>query len=422
MLAAVSAASAMPSFAAAAGHETNGSDTMTAAFSPQGLAKLDAAMLRHTDSGSVPGLVALVARGDQVHPIVLGRMSIAGQPMRRDAIFRIASLTKPVTATAAMILVEDGVLGLDDPVDLFLPELANRKVLKRIDGPLNETVQANRPITLRDLLTMRFGLGAIMVWPPQYPIQLAQDAAGVAPSFQMFSGTPDELVRAIGSLPLAHQPGEGWLYQTGMDVAGVLVARASGKSFGAFCKERIFEPLGMKDTGFYVSPEKLDRLPEIYRGDGNGGLTAAGDLGGGDGSHPPNAELGGGNLVSTADDYLAFCRMLLAKGAYSGGRILSAASVAEMTRDQLTAKQRDSAPMFLGGHSTWGLGMAVSIRRDNPWNVPGRFGWDGGYGTSGYTDPQNGVIGILMTQRLMDSPEPPTHFDDFWNGVYAALA
>lgn len=395
---------------------------MTAGFSPERLARLDAAMAHHVDSGSVPGLVALVARGDQVHPIVFGKMSIGGEPMRRDAIFRIASLTKPVTATAAMILVEEGVLGLDDPVDPFLPELANRNVLKRIDGPLDETVPANRPVTLRDLLTMRFGLGAIMVWPPRYPIQMAQDAAGIAPGFRMFSGTPDELARAVGSLPLAHQPGEGWLYQTGMDVAGVLVARASGKSFGVFCKQRIFDPLGMKDTGFFVPADKLDRLPEIYRGDGTGGLAAAGDLGGGDGSHPPKAELGGGNLVSTADDYLAFCRMLLAKGAHPAGRILSEASVAEMTRDQLSAEQRRSASMFFGDHSTWGLGMAVSIRREDIWNVPGRFGWDGGYGTSGYADPENGLIGILMTQRLMDSPEPPKHFDDFWNGVYAALA
>ncbi|MDP3895198.1 MAG: serine hydrolase domain-containing protein [Mesorhizobium sp.] len=395
---------------------------MTRGFSDTGLVQLRQAMHAHVDSGNVPGLVALVARGDEVHEITAGRMALGGPPMRRDAIFRLASMTKPITATAAMILVDEGILGLDDPVDRHLPELANREVLKSVDAPLTETAPATRPITLRDLLTMRFGLGAIMIWPPRYPIQHAQAAAGIAPGWTMFDGPQDELIRAVASLPLAHQPGEGWLYHTGMDVAGVLVARAAGTSFGAFCKERIFDPLGMQDTGFYVPPSKTERLPRIYRGDGKGGLTIAGDLGGGDGSRPPGAELGGGNIVSTADDYLAFCRMLLGSGTYRGIRILSPESVAEMTRDQLTPAQRDSAPLFFGGHSSWGLGMAVSIRRDNVWNVPGRFGWDGGYGTSAYSDPEHGLIGILLTQRLMESPEPPGHFTDFWTGAYAALA
>lgn len=395
---------------------------MKKGFSDNGLVRLRHAMRAHVDSGNVPGLVALVARGDEVHAFVEGSMAMEGAPMRRDAIFRIASLTKPITATAAMILVEEGVLGLDDPVDRHLPELADRRVLKSVDALLTETMSANRAITLRDLLTMRFGLGAIMAWPPQHPIQHAQAAAGIAPSWTMFDGTQDQFMRAVGSLPLAHQPGEGWLYHTGMDVAGVLVARAAGKNFGAFCKERIFDPLGMKDTGFYVPPAKIERLPQIYRGDGNGGLTIADGLGGGDGSRPPKVELGGGNVVSTADDLLAFCRMLLGKDTHRGMRILSPGSVAEMTRDQLTPVQREGAPMFFGGHSSWGLGMAVSIRRDNVWNVPGRFGWDGGYGTSAYSDPETRLIGILLTQRLMESPEAPSHFTDFWTGAYAALA
>lgn len=392
-------------------------------FTDDGLAAWRARIEAAVAAGNVPGAVGLLARGDDVQVVAAGRMSIGGAPMRRDALFRIASLTKPVTATAAMILVDGGKLKLDAPVDPFLPELARRRVLKAIDGPLDETVRARRAITLRDLLTLRFGLGAIMVWPPKHPIQAAQAEQGVSPGFTMFSGTSDEMMQAVGSLPLVHQPGEGWLYHTGMDVAAVLVERVADKSFGEFCRERIFEPLGMADTGFVVAPDKRDRLPDIYRSDGKGGLvSAAGELGGGDPTVTPKSELGGGNLVSTADDYLAFCRMLLAKGAFAGGRILSEASVADMTRDQLTAEQRNSAPMFFGDHSSWGLGMAVSTKRTNPWNVPGRFGWDGGYGTSAYVDPETGLIGIMMTQRMMDSPEPPVHWVDFWRSAYDALA
>lgn len=381
-------------------------------------------MAGHVERGALPGLVWAVCRGGETHVEAVGSLALDGAaPMRRDSIFRIASLTKPVTATAAMILVEESRLRLDDPVDEWLPELADRKVLKAIDGPLADTVPATRPITLRDLLTMRFGVGAIMVYPFRYPLQHAMQEAGLAPSADLFRGPPDDYMKRIGSLPLAHQPGEGWLYHTGLEVAGVLVARAAGQPLSTFMQERIFGPLGMKDTGFHVPTEKVDRLATAYSRDfQTGKLGVYDEAESGLFAKPPAFESGGGGLVSTADDYLAFQKMLLGKGRLGGKRILSRASVELMTTDQLTDEQKASAPMFFNGNSGWGFGLSVALRRDNLWMTPGRFGWDGGYGTSAYADPENDLAGILLSQRLMDSPQAPAHYADFWTSAYQAVS
>lgn len=387
------------------------------------LERMRKVMAGHVERGDLPGLVWAVSRRGETHVEAVGSLAFNGSvPMQRDSIFRIASLTKPVTATAAMILVEESRLRLDDPVDKWLPELADRKVLKAIDGPLTETVPASRPISLRDLLTLRFGLGAIMVYPFRYPVQHAMQEAGLAPSADLFRAAPDDYMKRIGSLPLAHQPGEGWLYHTGLDVAGVLIARVAGQPLSVFMQERIFGPLGMKDTGFHVPADKLDRLATAYSRDfQTGKLGVYDEARGGLFASPPTFEAGGGGLVSTADDYLAFQRMLLGKGRLGSERILSRASVELMATDQLTEEQKASAPMFFNGNSGWGLGMSVALKRDNLWMTPGRFGWDGGYGTSAYADPENDLAGILLSQRLMDSPQPPKHYVDFWTSAYQAL-
>ncbi|MGY6710016.1 MAG: serine hydrolase domain-containing protein [Rhizobiaceae bacterium] len=377
------------------------------------------ALAPHVDAGDVPGMVAMLDAGGQTTVVVAGERRVDGDAMTRDTIFRIASLTKPVTASLAMMLVEDGMIGLDDPVDPWLPELAERRVLTRIDADLQDTVPANRPITLRDLLTQRFGLGAIMAWPSRYPIQFAMEERGVAPGHLLFDGTPEEYLRRIGELPLVHHPGEGWLYDTGLTVAGVLIARLAGKSLGDIMRERIFGPLGMADTGFFVPPEKINRLAAYYRKNHEtGSLELAEDAIPGGFSKPPIFEAGNGGLVSTVDDYLPFLRMLMAGGTHGGRRLLSEASIAELTRDQLTADQRDSGEIFLEGRWGWGLGMAVAIEQGHLGHQPRSFGWNGGYGTTAYADPQSGIIGILFTQRAMDSPEMPPHFRDFWQSVY----
>jgi CubicO group peptidase (beta-lactamase class C family) len=392
-------------------------------LSPARLSRLRDVMAGYVERGEVLGMVTLVSRRGEVHVDAIGMKALGGgDPMRRDTIFRIASLTKPITAAAAMILVEECRLRLDDPVDRLLPELANRKVLKRIDGWLDDTAPARRSITLRDLLTFQLGIGAVMAPPGRYPIQKAMEDAGLAPGPRPAALTPDEWMRRLGGLPLIHQPGEKWMYHTGSDVLGVLIARATRQTLEAFLRERLFEPLGMKDTGFHVPAAKVDRLPRSYKVD-PGTRTLEPFDGEPDTrwGRPPAFASGGGGLVSTVDDYHAFCRMLLNKGRHGQERILSRPSVELMTTDHLTPEQKAENSIFLEDNSGWGFGLSVVTRRDGLSAVPGRFGWNGGYGTSGYTDPREELVGLLMTQRLMESPRSPPVFQDFWTSVYQAI-
>jgi CubicO group peptidase (beta-lactamase class C family) len=215
----------------------------------------------------IPGIVAAVSRRGRLDVRVLGTKALGGNdPMRRDTIFRVASMTKPITAAAAMILVQESALRLDEPVDRLLPELAHRRVLRRLDGPLDDTVDAKRAITVRDLLTFRMGMGIVFAPPGTVPIQKAMDELRLGQGMPSPSAVPppDEWIRRLGTLPLMHQPGEKWMYNTGSDVLAVLVARASGKPFETFLRERIFEPLGMRDTAFSVPPSAIDRLATSY--------------------------------------------------------------------------------------------------------------------------------------------------------------
>jgi CubicO group peptidase (beta-lactamase class C family) len=397
---------------------------MSGALSKTRLSRLHDAMARHVGTGGVPGIVALVSRRGETHVVTLGRQSLeTDTPMRRDTIFRIASMTKPLTAAAAMILVEQGRLRLDDPVDDLLPELASRRVLKSLESALDDTVPARRPITARDLLTFTFGLGAVMVWPPSLPIQKAMADAGVAPNPNPPDVPPDEFMKRLGALPLAYQPGERWLYHTGSDMLGVLIARASGQSLPAFMQDHLFGPLGMKDTGFEVPPEKVGRLASNYMTDPNDRtkLVFFDDARDSRWSRPQPFAAGGSGLVSTVDDYLAFQRMLLGRGRYGGERILSRPTIELMMTDQLTSGQRQGAELFFGHGASWGLGGAVVTRRTHLWATPGRYGWDGGYGTSAHVDPAEDIAGVLMTTRMMESPQLPAVFDDFWTSAYQAI-
>src|SRR5215208_4342524 len=237
----------------------------TGGFSRVRLGRMHDVMAGHVERGEVPGIVTLVSRQDEVHVDAIGMKAIGdSDPMQHDTIFRVASVTKPIVAAAAMILVEECALLLDEPVDPWLPELADRRVLRTIESPLDDTLPANRPITLRDLLTFRLGIGAVMVFPPRYPIQQAMAEAGVAPGPTLPTYVPDELMKRFGSLPLVHQPGERWLYNSGSDILGVLISRATGTSLEEFLWERIFAPLGMNDTSFSVPESKLNRLASRY--------------------------------------------------------------------------------------------------------------------------------------------------------------
>jgi CubicO group peptidase (beta-lactamase class C family) len=387
------------------------------------LRRMHDTLARHVESGSVPGMVALVSRHGEIHADVLGHLAIGGAAMTRDAIFRIASMTKPVSAAAAMILVEECRLRLDDPVDAFLPELANRRVLRSLEAEIDDTVPANRAITLRDILTFRLGYGMIPVFPDRYPIQKAIAAAGLAPG-PVFPALPgDELMRRYGALPLVHQPGERWLYNVGSEILGVLIARVSNMTLGKFLHERIFDPLGMKDTAFFTPQDKQNRFVAAYvRDRDTNALKVFDNPVTGKFSSPPVFENAGAGLVSTVDDFNAFAQMLLNGGRLGNERILSRPSVELMTTDQLAPAQKTGSELFFSDNRGWGFGMSVFTRRDHLYHVPGRFGWDGGYGTSWYSDPKEGLTGILLTQRLMESPQMPQVMADFWTSAYQAIA
>ncbi len=399
----------------------------TGGLSKARLGRMHDVMAGYVERGEVPGLVTLVSRRGEVHVDAIGMKAVEGQdPIRRDTIFRISSMTKPITAAATMILVEECKLRLDEPVDRWLPELAERKVLKRLDGPLEDTVPANRPITVRDLLTFRMGFGQMMAPPDAYPILKAasEQEIGMGPPSPSTLPAPDEWMRRLGTLPLMHQPGEKWMYNTGSDVLGVLIARASGQPLETFLRERIFEPLGMKDTGFSVPAAKLDRLATSYWTNfETGALELYDEAKSGQWSNPPAFPSGAGGLVSTIDDYLAFGQMMLSQGKHESSRILSRPSVETMTTDQLTPEQKAMSglvPGYFDSHG-WGFGVSVVTRRDDVAAVPGRFGWDGGLGTSWYSDPREDMVTILMTQRAWTSPSPPDVCLDFWTLAYQTI-
>jgi CubicO group peptidase (beta-lactamase class C family) len=380
----------------------------TGGFSKARLARMHQVMAAHVQHGTVAGLVTLLSRRGETVIDTIGHQDLTRQdPMRRDTIFRIASMTKPITAVAAMILVEECRLTLDAPLDSLLPELANRRVLRRIDAPLHETEAANRPLTLRDLLTFRMGFGMILGPPGQYPIQQAVDDLGLMNLNPSPAHAPDEWLRRLGSLPLMSQPGERWMYHTGSDTLGVLIARVAGQPFDAFLKERIFDPLGMRDTGFFVPEKKLGRFASCYAPNATSGvLELLDDSQHSNWANPPVFPAGGGGLVSTIDDYCAFGRMMLNKGKLGIERILGRPTVELMLTDQITPAQKAMSPFSPGfwDHRGWGLGLSVITSRANTAEAAGQFGWSGAYGTDWVSDLVEEQVAILMIQRYNLGP------------------
>ena len=386
------------------------------------LSRIEDVMAGYVERGDVPGVVSLVARDDDIHVFWHGSIAKGGAPMRRDTIFRIASMTKPVTAVATLMCAEDSLFRLDDPVDDLLPELANRRVLTSLSASLDETVPANRQITIRDLLTFTWGYGQVLAPPDAYPITGVADTLkiGNGPPDPLGTPPPDEWIKNLGSLPLMFQPGEMWMYNTGSDVLAVLVARASGRPFDEFLRERIFEPLEMSDTGFFVPEEKVSGLAtaywtnpatmqdEVYDAPSSGAYTSR-----------PAVPSGGGGLVSTVDDFLQFAQMLLD----GGGDLISRSSVAAMTTDQLEPHQKKLEgwmPGLFDGRG-WGFGCGIVTKRNDIHAGPGRYGWDGGLGTTWFNDPNERLIGIALTQVAWKSPRPPEICRDLWTLAYAAL-
>jgi CubicO group peptidase (beta-lactamase class C family) len=384
---------------------------MSAHLTSSGVARLHDAMAARVARREMPGLVTLIACGDAVEMDPIGTVALdSDAPMRRDTLFRIASLTKPILGAATMALAEDGRLRLDEPVDRLLPELADRRVLRRIDGPTDDTVPADRPVTVEDLLTLRLGFGQITEpeFDPPYPIVHAAAAldltlGGPDPRTPY---APDEWMRRFGSLPLMDQPGERWRYNVGTLVLGVLVARAARATLEEVLRERLFGPLGMVDTGFETTPESTRRMPVQYMSDPATRqlevqpLTVAETW-----TSPPAFPSGSGGLLSTIDDFYVFAHMLRDGGRHEGRQVLSAASVETMTTNHLTADQIGSAGLLLGNQG-WGYGLGVVTRPTDNGLTPGQYGWSGGYGTTWFNDPSRDLIAIALTQTS----------DFLWNG------
>jgi CubicO group peptidase (beta-lactamase class C family) len=378
------------------------------------MSDLNSVLTSQTAGGALPGAVALVARGDSVEAAAVGTLDVEGTAaMARDSLFRIASVTKPITAAAVMILVDAGLIGLDDPVGPWLPEIAAPTVVRTPESPVDDVVPAARAITVRDLQTFRagYGFGPDFSLPALQPLlQLHRNVHAPA-----LAGPPDEWMKELAAIPMLRQPGEAWLYNTCSEILGVLVERVSGIPFADFLAQRVFGPLEMADTGFFVPPARLHRLATMYHPDGAGGLNRD-EVAVQTWSVPPAFSSGAGGLVSTVDDLLAFGQMLLRGGTTAAGdRILSEASVRLMMTDTLTPEQRQDSALFLEGKG-WGFGGSVDLdpAAAGPGSVPGRYGWVGGSGTSWHVTPATGTVGVLLTQVAMTSPTAPEVMRVFW--------
>ena len=338
---------------------------------------------------------------------VLGDQAAGGTPMGEGSLLRIASAGKPITAAAVLTLVADGRLALDDPVDDLLPELAEPRVLRQPTASLDDTVAAVRPITVGHLLRSTNGHG----FPSDFAapvVAVLLDRLHQGPPRPEAMPPPDEWMATLAEIPLVHQPGEAFTYNTAFDMLGVLAARVSGQSFAGYVAERILRPLGMTDTGFAFPPESVDRATAYDRRGDDGALELV-DGPGGQWANEPVFASGAGGYVSTAKDLLAFQRMLLA----DGGDVLPGDVVTAMTTDQLTPAIRATNSTFLDGQS-WGYGGGVDIELRNPWNVLGRYGWVGGTGTSAHVVPSDASIAILLTQVELSGPGGSEVLEAWW--------
>ncbi len=389
---------------------------------------------RQLAAGRFPGYAAAVRHRGRVEYRVGGTLALDDdRAVRPDTQFRIASLTKLVGGVLALSLVADGLLALDDPVGRWLPELAEPRVLRTPTGELTDTVPAERPILVRHLLSFTAGIG--MVLQPS-PIQQALAEAGLAPSHLAPRFDGDEYLARVGALPLACQPGTTWMYHHGAELLAVLLARAAGRSVGELVRERVTGPLGMASTGFYT--DDPDRLTTHYA-PSERGLRPV-DL---PGQHdrPPVFESLGGGLLSTAEDYLAFLTVFDGNtdgntafdgntdgntafdgntdGQHGGTPVLGAQAVRLMTTESITGEQRAGVQQLMGPDTSWGLCVGLDLAAREPWMAPGRFGWNGGSGSTAYVDPSRQLTAVLLTSRMMASATGD--FDDFWRALAAGL-
>ena len=394
-------------------------------FDAARLARIDAMVQGYIDAKQIPGAVTLVARhGEIVHVSVQGQKAFDGNdPMRRDTLFRVYSMSKPITSVATLMLYEEGKLRLTDPVSQWIPELAKPRVLRDPNGPLDATDPSPSEITVRDLLTHCSGL--VYSFTTEGVLAKAYEAAGVSGAGSPL--TAAEWAARLGKLPLAHAPGTKWNYSVSTDVLGLLVERVSGMPFAEFLEKRVFAPLGMKDTAFFVPPAKLDRLATNYMPNAQGSLDVLDAPATSTYRTAPSFPSGGGGLVSTVDDYARFALMLAGGGKLGDVRILSRKTVELMATNHLNATEQDSFGLrgyrvFAGNGFGLGVMVQTEVAGTRALGSIGKHGWGGAAGTWYWVDPKEDLVAVLMIQRMSFGGPPILISRDFETAVYQAIA
>lgn len=383
-------------------------------------------MASHVHDGGVGGLTWAVSVGDHVVSGASGWLDPMAQQraMPVDGIFRIASVSKPIVAVAALQLVEEGLVDLDAPIDPVLPELADRRVLVDPDGPVDQmTETAARPLSLRDLLTFRCGLGMDFDFSVEQPLLDRLWELGIGPGPTAPECTPDEYLAQLSPLPVADQPGSRWRYHTGSDIVSVLIERVRGTTLDEVLARHVFEPLGMQDTAFWARPDQLDRFGACRMTEEDGEHRIWDEPEGGRWSTPPAFRSGATGLISTTADLVKFGQLFLRHGHGPDGPVLGDGYLSEMVTDQLTDHQREVARIDgLTSALGWGFGTAVHCEQGpTVWPPVGAFGWDGGLGSRWIVDPSRDLCAVLLTTDGLSSPDLPVVFDDLFKAIATAL-
>ena len=397
-------------------YHDNGISSLSAAphkvgLSAKRLERISDTAQRFIDEKQLAGAVTVVARrGKVAHFEAYGMMDLAAnKPMEKDTIFRIYSMTKPIAAAAVMMLCEEGKLQFNAPVSTYLPELGESKVAAAADTETLTLIEANRDMTVRDLMRHTSGLpGAARYMAGQTAVDKRYREEGL---HLLHECNLQEMVARLGRIPLLYQPGTKWHYSIAADVLGRLIEVVSGQPFDVFLAERIFQPLGMIDTGFYVPAEKINRFASMYGPKSEGGLQTIDAPEGGTGHvsensfrEKPKFLSAGGGLVSTAADFARFCLMLSSKGVLAGKRLMKTESVESMTRNHLPAHliPLDKKPEARYAGLGFGLGVSVRVQQTDwiPTSQVGEYGWIGGASTEFWISPRDELVAITLAQHI----------------------
>lgn len=362
-------------------------------LSSDGLNQVNILMQRYVDENKLPGMIAMVARHGKVVSFEKYGWMDTEKSMQLNAIFRIASMTKPITSVAVMMLYDEGYFQLDDPVSKYIPEFKDLKVFSSIDKDGIHLVNQVRPMTIRNLLmhTSGFTSGG-----ENTPVDSIYRAANLS------DGTLKDMIQKLAKIPLLNQPGTKWQYSRSSDVLAYLVEVISGKPFNVFIEEKIFNPLNMEDTGYSVATEKLNRVPAVYSLAGGNGIKVLTDPEINNVSAPVTFFSGNGGLLSTSTDYMIFSQMLLNKGEYNGVRLLKSKTVELMTTNQLMGETMPNDGFFCPLLTGMGYGLGFAVLKDNNLSSfigsAGSYWWAGSANTYFYIDPKEDLILIFMTQ------------------------